>query len=206
MTLVKYWVDMHGNFLRQDPGAEAKPKAVYLAADVDALLDDPQALAAYLIERQKRTAMSDPIYCEGDCQEVLTPHGRRVQLCGAHATLWEELRRVSQQLKEVLVSTDWKMANISATLIQVDQERCELIQQLATVTQERDAAYEQQDDYADARNEVLTITKQLATARQEVWGAAANLIDNYNDHPGHFDPYLQNIVDWMHGQAKKAQP
>jgi len=44
--------------------------------------------------------MTNPIYCEGDCCEVLTDHGRRVQLCGTHATLWQELQRVSRQLMD----------------------------------------------------------------------------------------------------------
>lgn len=44
MTLVKYWAD-----IEHMPDS----KQVYLAADVDALLDDPQALAAYLVERRK---------------------------------------------------------------------------------------------------------------------------------------------------------
>jgi predicted nuclease with TOPRIM domain len=44
--------------------------------------------------------MSEPIYCDGDCQEVLTEHGRRVKLCNAHATLWRELQQVSQKLRQ----------------------------------------------------------------------------------------------------------
>ena len=50
LTLVKYHgcIEWHDG---RDPAMEQYE--YYLAADVDALMDDPQALAAYLIERKK---------------------------------------------------------------------------------------------------------------------------------------------------------
>ena len=38
--LTKYWVDLHGNFLKNYPGIEAKPREVYLAADVEGVLNE----------------------------------------------------------------------------------------------------------------------------------------------------------------------
>ena len=50
MTLVKHIFVPHG-IVNADTTLEEH--LWYRAADVDALLDDPQALAAYLVERQK---------------------------------------------------------------------------------------------------------------------------------------------------------
>ena len=51
---------------------------------------------------------------------------------------------------------------------------------------------------------IQKLEQQLATLRQQVWEEAAKRIDYYNDEPGHFDPHLQHIVDWMREQAKKG--
>jgi hypothetical protein len=45
MSLTKYWV------YKLYPVELVNSQDVYLASDVDALLDDPQALAALLVER-----------------------------------------------------------------------------------------------------------------------------------------------------------
>lgn len=77
---------------------------------------------------------------------------------------------VKQQLATAAQERD-NIASVLAVLEDANDAQRETIvelrKQLAQVTQERDAAYEQQDDYADARNEVLTLTKELAEQQRE---------------------------------------
>jgi len=58
MKLVKVYLDMGEGYTDNRDECtlfdkDENPIGFYLASDIDALMDDPQALAAYLIDRQK---------------------------------------------------------------------------------------------------------------------------------------------------------
>jgi len=51
MSLTKYWVRWNQLLVNPDPIRPEDYRQIILAVDVDALHDDPQALAALLVER-----------------------------------------------------------------------------------------------------------------------------------------------------------
>lgn len=103
--------------------------------------------------------MSEPIYCEGDCQEVLTWHCLLVQLYVEHAALRQQLATVTQERDDYKERAKWKH-------VHDDSLEMELQRQLATVTAERDqvkAIMRGSLDLVDQAGEISTLKQQLAS-------------------------------------------
>jgi len=92
--------------------------------------------------------------------------------------------------------------SVITTMTELMEEVRTVREQLAE-TQAHLDAQQQATEQAVAREQ--TAKKQLVMARREVWERAASRIDYYNDDPGHFDPRLQKIVEWMREQAKAEE-